>query len=122
MDDNLRPKSNCYMSENFPHVVARSEKINFETFFKNTLPHQEGSFFEMISDFSYQEGKFADSIVLVHYTEDHVEQYPYLSTFDSDDFERICKKYPTAYKIEVFNLKNFRELYFSTVYDETERG
>ena len=120
MNNLYSPASDCYKSENYPHVVARSEKINFETFFKKTLQHQEGSFFEAISEFSDQEGKFADSIVFVHYTGDHVEQYPYLSTFDADDFEKLCKKYPTAYKIEVFNLKNFRELYFSTMYDETD--
>lgn len=113
------PASDCYKSENYPHVVARSEKINFETYYKLSII-SEDSFLQTISDLSDQEGKFADSIVFVHYTEDHVEQYPYLSTFDDEDFEKLCKKYPTAYKIEVFNLKSFRDLYFCTIYDETD--
>ncbi len=120
MNDLYSPASDCYKSDNYPHVVARSEKINFERIYKTTLPSQDSSILENISELSDQEGKFADSIVLVHYTKDHVEQYPYLLTFDIDDFEKVCKKFPTAYKIEVFNLKYFRELYFTTIYDETD--
>lgn len=118
MNDLNSPADKCYKSDNYPHVVAKSLLADFEFIFK-TLSEEE-KFFKEISELSDKEGKFANSIVFVHYSENHVEAYPYLSTFDSEDFEIICKKYPTAYKIEVFNLKNFRELYFTTIYDEND--
>lgn len=75
---------------------------------------------EIINDFvalDEQEGRFADAIVEIEYSKGHVEQYPYLATFDSEDFERLKRKYPNARNIRVFNLKYFRDLYFDLIFD-----
>lgn len=75
---------------------------------------------EIINDFvalNDQEGKFADAIVEIEYSKDHIEQYPYLATFDYEDFDRLKRKYPNARNIRVFNLKYFRDLYFDLIFD-----
>lgn len=74
---------------------------------------------EIISQFDEylkQEGKFADSLVVIHYTDDHIEEYPYYECYDYKDFKKLRDKFPLAHSVEVYNLKHYREMYFGCIW------
>lgn len=117
MEKSLSPNTDCYKSENYPYVVARSHFCDFnylqnglgEDFVKDTLEH--------FNDLINSEGKFCESVVEIDYNAETTEQYPYFGTFDFEDVEKLKRKFPTARAVRVYNLKYFREMYFESIFD-----